>query len=84
VAKIIGSKVYLNAGRDSGINVSDILKVVTEGQEIYDPETGAMIGVSKGDVKGTIEVIDYFGADGAIAILHSGGSVQEGDFVQLY
>jgi hypothetical protein len=84
VAKIIGTKIYVNAGRESGINIGDILKVITEGQDIYDPETGALIGVSKGDVKGTLEVSDYFGPDGAIAILHSGGSVTEGDFVQLY
>ena len=84
VAKIIGSKIYLNAGRDSGLNIGDILKVITEGQDIYDPESGALIGVSKGDVKGTLEVMDYFGPDGAISILHSGGSVTEGDFVQLY
>jgi hypothetical protein len=84
VAKIIGNKIYLNAGRDSGINIGDILKIITEGQEIYDPETGALIGMSKGDMKGTIEVVDYFGTDGSIAILHSGGQVLEGDFVQLY
>lgn len=84
VARIMGTKIYINAGRASGINVSDILKVITEGEEIFDPETGALIGVSKGEVKGTIEVIDYFGPDGAVAILHSGGQVHEGDFVQLY
>jgi len=84
VARIIGNKIYINAGRSSGIQISDILKVMTEGQDIYDPETGALIGISKGEVKGTVEIIDYFGPDGAIAILHSGGSVQEGDFVQLY
>lgn len=84
VAKIIGNKIYINAGRKSGIHVSDILKVITEGTEIYDPETGALIGVSKGEIKGTVEVIDYFGPDGSIAILHSGGSVLEGDYVQLY
>ncbi|MCK5882576.1 MAG: hypothetical protein KAG61_02720 [Bacteriovoracaceae bacterium] len=84
VARIIDNKIYINAGRTSGIQVGDILKVITEGQEIYDPETGALLGKSKGEVKGTIEVIDYFGPDGAICILHSGGTVQEGDFVQLY
>jgi curli biogenesis system outer membrane secretion channel CsgG len=84
VARIIGNKIYINAGRKSGIQISDVLKVITEGQEIFDPETGALIGVSKGEVKGTVEIIDYFGPDGAIAILHSGGSVVEGDFVQLY
>ncbi len=84
MAKIIGNKIYINAGRLSGINIGDILKIITEGQEIYDPETGALIGMSKGDMKGTIEIIDYFGDDGTIAILHSGGQVLEGDFVQLY
>ena len=84
VARIIGNKIYINAGRSSGLQISDILKVMTEGQDIYDPETGALIGISKGEVKGTIEIIDYFGEDGSIAILHSGGSVQENDFVQLY
>ena len=84
VAKIIGTRIYLNAGRNSGLNLGDIMKVITEGQEIYDPESGAMIGMSQGEVKGTLEVVDYFGDDGAICILHSGGSVTEGDFVQLY
>ena len=84
VAKIIGDKIYINAGRSSGIQISDILKAMTEGAEIYDPETGALIGISKGEVKGTLEIIDYFGPDGAIATLHSGGSVHEGDFVRLY
>jgi hypothetical protein len=84
VAKIIGTRIYINAGRTSGINLGDILKVVTEGQEIYDPESGAMIGMSQGEVKGTLEVVDYFEPNGAICILHSGGSVTEGDFVQLY
>ncbi|MBI2520577.1 MAG: hypothetical protein HYV97_09165 [Bdellovibrio sp.] len=84
VAKIIGSKIYINAGRNSGLQISDILKVITEGQEVYDPETGALIGVSKGEIKGTVEIIDYFGQDGAIAVLHSGGQVNEGDYVQLY
>jgi hypothetical protein len=84
VAKIIGTKIYINAGRNSGLNLGDILKVITEGQEIFDPESGAMIGMSQGEVKGTLEVVDYVGQDGAVCNLHSGGSVTEGDFVQLY
>ncbi len=84
VAKIVGNRIYVNAGRASGLTIGDILKVMTEGSEIFDPETGALIGTAKGEVKGTIEIIDYFGPDGAIGVLHSGGSVLEGDFVQLY
>jgi hypothetical protein len=84
VAKIIGTRIYINAGRTSGLNLGDILRVITEGQEIFDPESGALIGMSQGEVKGTLEVVDFFGQDGAICTLHSGGSVTEGDFVQLY
>ncbi len=84
VAKIIGTKIYINSGRQSGLNIGDILKVQTEGVEIFDPETGAMIGTSKGEIKGTVEVIDFVGRDASVAILHSGGSVHEGDYVQLY
>ena len=84
VAKILGNKIYLNAGRKSGLQVGDILKVLTEGEEIVDPETGKELGMAKGEIKGTIEVMDYFGTDGAIAVLHSGGAISQGDFVQLY
>ena len=84
VAKIVGNKIYLNSGRASGLQVGDILKVLTDGEEIYDPETGALIGTSKGELKGTIEIVEYFGPDGATAVLNSGGNVAEGDFVMLY
>ena len=55
-----------------------------DGEKIFDPTTGALIGKSKGQVKSTIEIIDYFGNDGSIGVIHSGGSVQIGDIVQLY
>ena len=52
----MSNKIYINAGRESGIQISDVLRVMTEGTEIFDPETGALIGVSAGEVKGTVEV----------------------------
>ena len=84
VAKIIGNKIYLNAGRKSGVRIGDVMRVVTDGEQVRDPETGTLIGISKGELKGTVEVVDYFGPDGAVAILHSGGGIIEGDFVRLY
>ena len=84
IAKIIGNKIYLNAGRKSGIKIGDVMRVVTDGEQIKDLETGSLIGMSKGELKGTIEVVDFFGPDGSVAILHSGGGVLEGDFVRLY
>jgi len=84
IARVIGQNIYLNAGQKTGLLIGDILKVVTSGREVYDPETGALIGLSKGIVKGTVEITEYMGEDGAIAILHSGGSVLPGDYVELY
>ena len=84
VALVKGDRIYLNAGRLSGLQVGDILKVTEEGQEVFDPETGALIGTVPGRLKGTIEVVSYFGKDGAIGIIHSGSGFRENDRVELY
>jgi curli biogenesis system outer membrane secretion channel CsgG len=84
VALVSGEKIYVNAGRLSGIQVGDILRVSEEGSEVFDPESGKFIGLAPGRMKGTIEVVSYFGKDGAIAILHSGSGIKENDKVQLY
>lgn len=84
IAKISGGRVYVNAGRASGLNIGDILKVMTPGEDIYDPLTGAYMGRSQGQPKGTLEVIDFLGTDGAVSSVHSGGGFFEGDSVQLY
>lgn len=84
IAMVNGEKIYVNAGRLSGIQVGDILKITEEGAEVFDPETGVFIGKSQGRMKGTVEVVSYFGKDGAVAIVHSGSGFQENDPVQLY
>lgn len=84
IARIAGNRVYVNAGRATGVNIGDILKVMANGQDIFDPDTGLYLGHSEGDLKGTLEVVDYFGEDGSIASVHSGGNITEGDLVQLY
>jgi hypothetical protein len=84
IAKAAGSKVYINAGRTSGLVVGDILKVLSPGDDIYDPSSGAYLGRSPGQLKGTVEVMDFIGPDGAATEIHTGGNFQEGDVVQLY
>lgn len=84
VALVKGERVYLNAGRLSGLQVGDILKVMEDGEDVFDPETGALIGKVPGRVKGTLEVVSYFGRDGSIGVLHSGGGFKENDLVELY
>ena len=84
VALVKGERIFLNAGRLSGIQVGDILKVEEDGEDVFDPETGALIGKVPGRVKGTVEVVSYFGKDGAISVLHSGSGFKENDLVELY
>ena len=84
IAKIVGKKIYINAGLESGVKIGDIMKVLTPSQDVFDPISGALIGKTKGEVKSTIEITDFFGNNGAVGILHSGGNVSPGDQVTLY
>lgn len=84
IAKIVGTKVYINAGRSSGLIQGDILKVSHEGEEIYDVATGVYLGHAQPQLKGTLEVIGFIGSDGTSARVHTGGNFKEGDVVQLY
>lgn len=84
IAMVNGEKIYINAGRLSGIQVGDILKVTEKGPEIFDPESGRFIGNAPGRLKGTLEIVSYFGKDGAISIVHSGSGFGENDRVELY
>ena len=84
IVKMIGNKIYLNAGRHSGLVAGDVLRVLTQGEDIYDPKSGAFLGRTQGQLKGTIEVVDFIGTDGAVGQLHTGGNFQEGDLVRLY
>ena len=84
IAKVAGRKVYVNAGKNSGIVGGDILRVLSPGDELYDPTTGAFLGKTDGQLKGTLEVIEFVGQDGAAAVTHTGGNFREGDTVRLY
>lgn len=84
IAGISGDRIFLNVGRVSGLQVGDILKVSEDGDEIYDPQSGNYIGKVPGRLKGTLEVVSYFGQDGSIAIIHSGAGFKENDRIELY
>lgn len=84
IAAINGDRIFLNVGRVSGLQVGDLLKVTEDGDDVYDPESGTHIGKVPGRLKGTLEVISYFGVDGAIAVIHSGSGFRENDRVDLY
>jgi hypothetical protein len=83
VALVQGDRIYLNVGQQTGVRIGDILRVSDVGEEIYDPQSGEFIGRTAGRVKGTIEILSYFGEDGSVAALHSGSGFRENDRVEL-
>jgi hypothetical protein len=83
VLKLEGARLYLNAGRSSGIRLGDVLKIIESPRDVFDPKSSQFIGQAPGRVKGTLKVIQYFGLDGAIGVLQSGGGVLPGDRIEL-
>lgn len=84
IAMVNGDRIFLNVGKVSGLQVGDLLKVSDDGDEVYDPQSGNYIGKVPGRLKGTLEVVSYFGQDGAIAVVHSGNGFRENDKIELY
>lgn len=84
VAKVTGNRIYVNAGHASGLIIGDILKVMSPGDDIYDRESTAYLGRAKGQMKGTVEVVDFVGTDASVTEIHTGGNFREDDVVQLY
>jgi hypothetical protein len=84
IAALQGERIYLNVGQISGVQLGDILKVVDDGSEIYDTELGYHLGKVPGKVKGTLEIVGFFGQDGAVSVIHSGAGFKENDRVEIY
>ncbi|MDI6786342.1 MAG: CsgG/HfaB family protein [bacterium] len=71
VAEASEGEIYLDAGQESGLKIGTILTVYELGKEIRSPATGMVIGQRQSKC-GKIEVVDYFGENGSIAILIEG------------
>ena len=84
IAKIDLHRYYISAGEMSGIGRGQLLRVYEEGHPIEDPDTHSLIGISPGRLKGMLKVVDFFGDDGAVAIIHSGGGFKERDRLELF
>ncbi len=84
ISSIKENRYYLNVGEASGLKLGDILKVYTESQEVYDNSTGNLIGSDPGVAKGTLEIVEFMGADSSVARVHSGGAFKENDRLQLF
>ncbi len=84
VLSVEDGRVRLNAGRRSGLQEGDLLRVFkSEGQEIYNPTTKLFVGLDLGDPKGKVRVTDFFGADAAIAKITEGSGFAPNDLLKL-
>ncbi len=83
IASIKGKRVYLNAGKKTGLHVGDLLIVQDLGEDIIDPQTGISLGRAPGNIKGELMITAFFGKDGSVATIKSGAGFKINDLVKL-
>jgi hypothetical protein len=83
VATVEGDKIYLNAGKSTGLKVGDELEIYNPGRQVKSPTTGVSLGRLPGSLLGKIKISQLFGIDAAEANVVSGGNITTGDMVRL-
>jgi len=83
IASVEQQRVFLTAGRLSGLQLGDVLEAYTVGPSIIDSATKLPLGTPKGEFKGQLEVVELFGVDAASAKTKSGGGFTATDMVYL-
>jgi hypothetical protein len=83
IATIENEKVFVNAGRLSGLEKGDILEVYAPGDQIIDKTTNIPLGRTRGNYKGEIEVFEVFGVDASWAKARKVASFAPTDLVYL-
>ena len=66
IASVENEKVFINAGKLSGLEKGDILEVYSPGEQIVDKTTNQPLGRTKGNYKGELEVVETFGIDASL------------------
>ncbi|MEK6743583.1 MAG: CsgG/HfaB family protein [Nitrospirota bacterium] len=85
VMKVAGDKVYINAGRKTGLKVGDKLDVYRVGEDLIDPDTKMKLGTTEDKIGQVLVVQNDIGdkADVSVARASSGMGFQAGDIVKL-
>ncbi len=84
IAKVTGNRVYINAGRKTGLKNGDRLDVYRVGEDIIDPDTHQKLGTTEDKVGQVIVQQNDIGdqADMSIAVVTSGMGFKSGDVVK--
>jgi hypothetical protein len=83
IASIENGKVYINAGRLSGLENGAALEVYSPGVQVMDPNTKIPLGKMKGKYKGELKVSDLFGIDAACAVPTRNGNFSTSDLIYV-
>jgi curli biogenesis system outer membrane secretion channel CsgG len=85
IAKVAGDKLYINAGRKTGLQVGDKLDVYRVGEDIIDPDTHVKLGTTEDKVGQAIVQQNDLGdkADMSVALTASGTGFKQGDVVKF-
>ncbi len=83
VIRTESQRIYIDAGRESGLRTGDILEVYGPGKEIVNPVTQWSLGWAPGALKGRIRVSGFFGIDGAYATPVEGDDFRTRDVVKV-
>lgn len=83
IVKIEDGKVFLNAGRLTGLHPGDRLRVFARGKEVSDPITGRSLGFATGDMKGELVIENLFSVDASEAKIVLGAGMEIGDTVKM-
>ena len=83
IAQIKDNFIYINAGKQTGLRIGDTLIVQELGADIIDPQTGVSLGRAPGVVRGKLQINGFFGKNGSVAGVISGGGFKNNDLVKL-
>jgi len=81
IASVENGKIYINAGRLSGLEKGSILEVYSIGEQVVDPRTKTPLGMIKGNFKGELEISELFGVDASWAKIKKGSNFSPTDLV---
>lgn len=82
VVKVDGGKVYINAGREEGMEPQTRLTVLSKGEELIDPETGLSLGAVL-EAIGSLMVTAVDESYSTASVLEGCQGLEAGDRVQL-
>lgn len=83
IASLEKEKVFINAGRLSGLEKGGILEVYSPGEDVLDPKTKTSLGKTKGSFKGELEVVELFGVDASWAKIRNGTNFSPTDLIYV-